>query len=420
MRDRKSISAGKKGRKRNNCIRMLCGGISLILGLVMVEAEIPLSVFAAKSETEQKLENAKAARDQTKDAIDQNGDVLDSLNHSKDSLEGTLNSLNSQLSDISSDLSVLEGKIGDKQSEIDDTNDQIGETQKRLDAAREQLSQQYESMKKRIQFLYERGNDYYLEIFLGSQSFSDMLNRESYIEALSTYDQNLLDQYKKTADEIADEEAQLKEQQEQLTAEQNELQSMQDSVQAKADSVSGLISQTSGSISQYEDQIGDAESIADALQTQLDQQNSEISALEKQLAEERRLQALSDRSTWRDLSSVTFADGDRYLLANLIYCEAGNQPFEGQVAVGNVVINRVLSGAFPDTVVGVIYQSGQFEPVSTGRLALALARDDATDACYQAADAAMQGAAPVGQCLFFRTPIPQVTPKYTIGGHIFY
>ena len=52
--------------------------------------------------------------------------------------------------------------------------------------------------------------------------------------------------------------------------------------------------------------------------------------------------------------------GSRYLLANLIYCEAGGESYSGQVAVGSVVINRVLSSVYPDTVTGVIYQSGQF------------------------------------------------------------
>ena len=128
---------------------------------------------------------------------------------------------------------------------------------------------------------------------------------------------------------------------------------------------------------------------------------------------------LAAQSAWRDISEVTFAEGDRYLLANLIYCEAGNQPYEGQVAVGAVVMNRVMSSVFPDTVVGVIYQNKQFSPVASGRLALALSRDDATAACYQAADAAMSGQTTVGNCLFFRTPIDGLTGTQ-IGGHIFY
>ena len=56
---------------------------------------------------------------------------------------------------------------------------------------------------------------------------------------------------------------------------------------------------------------------------------------------------------------------DKELLASLIFCEAGNQPYEGQVAVGAVVMNRVKSSTYPDTISDVIYQSGQFTPAMT-------------------------------------------------------
>ena len=128
---------------------------------------------------------------------------------------------------------------------------------------------------------------------------------------------------------------------------------------------------------------------------------------------------LAAQSSWRDISEVTFADGDRYLLANLIYCEAGGEPYEGKLAVGSVVINRVLSSVYPDTVVGVIYQNKQFSPVASGRLALALAEGRATDSCYQAADQAMSGVTNVGECVYFRTPIDGLT-GINIGGHVFY
>ena len=122
---------------------------------------------------------------------------------------------------------------------------------------------------------------------------------------------------------------------------------------------------------------------------------------------------------WRDISEIQFEESDRYLLANLIYCEAGAEPYAGQLAVGAVVVNRVLSSVFPDTVVGVIYQKNQFSPVASGRLALALAENKATAACYKAADEAMAGQTNVGSCVFFRTPIPGLT-GIKIGGHIFY
>jgi spore germination cell wall hydrolase CwlJ-like protein len=116
---------------------------------------------------------------------------------------------------------------------------------------------------------------------------------------------------------------------------------------------------------------------------------------------------------------VTFDEGDRRLLANLIYCEAGSEPYEGKVAVGAVVINRLLSSIYPNTVVGVIYQNKQFSPVNDGHLALALTYEKATADCYKAADEAMSGVTNVGQCVYFRTPIAGLE-GIRIGGHIFY
>ena len=179
------------------------------------------------------------------------------------------------------------------------------------------------------------------------------------------------------------------------------------------------MSQTSGTIKQYANDISDAEAKAQALEDQIKAQEADIKALEAKLAEEIRLSKLASQSAWRDISEVSFAEGDRYLLANLIYCEAGGEPYEGKVAVGSVVINRVLSSVYPDTVVGVIYQKKQFSPVSSGRLALALAEGKATAACYQAADEAMSGYSNVGNCVYFRTPIPGLS-GLNIGGHVFY
>ena len=87
--------------------------------------------------------------------------------------------------------------------------------------------------------------------------------------------------------------------------------------------------------------------------------------------------------------------------------------------MASVVINRVLSSKFPDTVVGVIYQNRQFSPVASGRLDLALSVNKATEQCYRAADEAMSGVTNVGSCVFFRTPIEGLS-GINIGGHVFY
>ncbi len=379
--------------------------IAMLMSVTLLWCAIPTTVYADVKDTEAKLNQAKEEKEKTEEALDDTKEELSGLQETTEGLKGQLSSLNNDLEEVSNNLADLEKQIEDKEAEIEQTGIELEEA-KAVEKA------QYEAMKKRIKFMYEKRDYVLLEMFFGSANFSEMLNRHDYIEQLSAYDREQLTKYQETKASIEEKEAQ-------LIAEKEELDDLKVKVEAEQSRVAGLVSQTSGKISNYQHQISEAEAEMIAYEKQLEEQNNNIAQLQKQLEEERRLSQLAAKSAWRDISEVSFADGDRYLLANLIYCEAGNQPYAGQVAVGAVVMNRVMSGVFPDTVVGVIYQKRQFSPVASGRLALALAEDHATPACYRAADEAMAGATTVGNCLFFRTPIEGLTGTQ-IGGHIFY
>lgn len=95
------------------------------------------------------------------------------------------------------------------------------------------------------------------------------------------------------------------------------------------------------------------------------------------------------------------AAGDPELLAAIIFCEAGNQPYEGQVAVGAVILNRVRSGVYPGSVSEVIYQAGQFGPAMSGWFDSVLANGGWTETAMQAAQDALAGVNPIGNCLYF-------------------
>jgi len=113
---------------------------------------------------------------------------------------------------------------------------------------------------------------------------------------------------------------------------------------------------------------------------------------------------------------VSASTSDVELLAALIYCEAGNQPYEGQVAVGAVVMNRISSSAFPNTIRDVIYQAGQFTPAYSGALAAAL--NNGSGAGYvSAANDALSGSDPTEGALYFN--VHQGTGK-KIGAHWFF
>lgn len=108
---------------------------------------------------------------------------------------------------------------------------------------------------------------------------------------------------------------------------------------------------------------------------------------------------------------------DATLLAAIIQCEAGSEPYEGKVAVGAVVLNRMRSGRWPNSISGVIYQRGQFGPVSNGSLSRALS-GSISSSCKNAAAEALAGSDPTGGRMFFHRANGR--NGLIIGNHVFY
>lgn len=376
----------------------------ILLAAVMVTVAQP-NIPARAETTLEKLQKAKEEKEKTEAA-------KGNTEKQKESLQITQNSLLGKLGALNDDLEVVSNNLADLERQIDVKEQEITQTQEVLAEAITAEENQYESMKQRIRFMYERGNQTYLDMLLSATGFGDLLNKGEYIEEITRYDREMLIQFQETRAYVEEVEAQ-------LNVELEDLNTLKAEAKAEQEKVSQLVKQTANSVASYGNQIKDAEATIDALDNMLSEQEEDIVALQKQYEEELALSRLAAQSAWRDISEVTFAEGDRYLLANLIYCEAGGEPYVGQVAVGSVVINRMLSSRYPDTMVGVIYQNKQFSPVGNGRLALALANNKATASCYKAADEAMKGMTNVGHCLYFRTPIPGLTGMQ-IGGHIFY
>ncbi len=397
----------KKGAGHQKSIknRWMRGAAAVMAAAVLCSFCAPVTVCAGVEDTKKQLEEAQQQKRETEQQKKQTQEHLGGLEEAEDSLQGKLSQLNAQLEEVSLHLEELEDKIVVKEAQIETAKEEVR-------VAVEKEEWQYECMKKRIAFLYEEADYAYLESFLNADSFSDFLNKSDYIEQIHAYDRKMLIQYQETRRVREEKEAKLEEEMAQLDALRQETKEEQ----AK---VSGYVSQTSASIADYKNQIAAAEQQVEEMEAKMAEQDKNIAALQKKLAEEIALSRLAAQSKWRNISEVTFAPGDRDLLAAIIYCEAGNQPAEGKLAVGAVVINRVLSSVFPDTVVGVIYQGGQFSPVSSGKLALALAEGRATQECYAAADAAMSGMSNVGNCVYFRQPVEGLQ-GIRIGNHIFY
>jgi spore germination cell wall hydrolase CwlJ-like protein len=364
----------------------------------------PVSVLAS-SETRDKINKTEKEKEDLENNLDQTQQNLDVLEGERDTLEKELAYLNAKMKEIVGKLDELERQIREKEQEISDT-------QAALEEAKKTEEWQYESMVAIVRCMYEQQESNYLSSLFTVGSLAEMLNRADYIEKTVAYEQKMLKEY--TENRIL-----IEEQEERLQQEKVDLGNLHLLAEEEKNKISGLIGETAKSITKYADDIYDAEKKAREYEAAIKKKEEDLDYLNKKLAEEIALSKAAANAAWRDISEVNFSEDDRYLLANLIYCEAGGEPYEGQLGVASVVINRVLSSQFPDSVVGVIYQDRQFSPVASGRLDLALSTNMATDKCYKAADEAMSGITNVGNRVFFRTPIPGLT-GLNIGGHVFY
>ena len=132
---------------------------------------------------------------------------------------------------------------------------------------------------------------------------------------------------------------------------------------------------------------------------------------------------LSENSNVSIAASSSSNASDVQLMARAINGEARGEPYEGQVAVGAVILNRVKDSRFPNTIAGVIYQSGAFTAVADGQINAPIAENSTV---YKAAEDAMNGWDPTGGCVYYFNP-STATNKWiwsrpydkTIGKHRF-
>ncbi len=364
----------------------------------------------------------------TQDDLDAVNKQLEELRNKQSELNASYGELNEKLSASGEKLSSIEDAVNSKQTEIDRSNEDIANMQAEID-------QQYAAMKLRIQFMYENNNATILSTLLSAESLSDLLSKSEYIQQISNYDHQKMQ-------ELSDLLASLKETQAKLEQEMAELVTLKDDAAREADNFAVLLSQCQTELDTTSDSITDAEALALEYEKQIEQemlerQRREMEALEaaKKAQEEADKannsgnssntggnsssgSAMVDQNALNNVLKNHTAD-DVAMLAAIIECEAGNQSYEGKCAVGSVVINRVADPRFANSISGVIYAPYQFSPVASGRFAIVLARG-ANAACTQAAVDVLNGYININ-ALYFHVYDSSVDVGGTvIGDHVFY
>ena len=318
----------------------------------------------------------------------------DALRQEQDNLNGTMTDLNSNLGSLSATMTSI-------QEEIEAKQDEIAEAETALEQAQADADAQYEAMKLRIQFSYENGGAFSWTMLFESDGIVDFINRASYMSDIAQSDRELLTLYQETLESIELQKAQLETEKEELLAKQDELEANKTQL---LNSISQVASSINANQQALEENSSQAEELAariaeaEEIEARLEAQKAAEAAA--QLAQAQAMEAEMAQSGGTSGTPVVAQTSEAELLAALIYCEAGGESYAGQVAVGSVVVNRVNSTYFPNSITDVIYQSGQFTPAASGKLALVLENGLTTDSCRNAANQVIGGSVS-GNWLFF-------------------
>lgn len=280
----------------------------------------------------------------TQDDLDNANRELESLKAQQQSLSADLSEIDSQLQSAGSRLSSLEEQIDDKQADVDALNEELLSLSQTMD-------EQYNSMKLRIRYMYERSSSDVIELLLTSQSMSELLLKSEYIYQLSQYDRDMLDEM----------EANYERQQaakEQLDTEVSELSSLREAALNEQENLKTLLAKTQQDFDTSSNNVSEAEAAALAYEKKLEeeklaQEKAEAEAASREAASRAAAAAGNNNSGSGDITSninktpISYDTSDLAMLAAIIECEAGNQSYEGKLAVGSVVVNRVNSPRLP-------------------------------------------------------------------------
>lgn len=300
-------------------------------------------------------------------------------------LQSELDGINKEMLSISEEIDSIE-----MQSEI--MTGEILRTQDALSVAQANEDKQYEDMKARIKYLYETGNSSLLELLFSAEDMADFLNKAEFIQNVSDYDREMLEELSAAREEITIRQETLEAQKAALGDLERKLTERQDELKKKAEA-------TSTDLAAYTAQLQQARAIETAAVSNF--------------------ASGTDGTTVR-MDAVKASESEQKLLAAIIECEA-YQDYNSLLAVATVILNRVEDSRFPNTIAEVVYASNQFEPVTLGSLDAVLSRGP-SDLSYQVAQDALNGTrlAAVADCYYFLYAGSTNKSGVNVGDNVFF
>ena len=233
------------------------------------------------------------------------------LENKKSQTETMLQNLNSLKSDVSAYIEELDGDVKELNDDIDELEEKIENVEEKIEEKEEEIKSitevckdAYESMKLRIKYMYERCKTTFLDLIFEAKSLTDLFNKSEYVNKISVYDREKLNEYEANA-------AELKEKKTELEAEKAELVALKEETENKQSDVEKLLAEKKNELSNYNNQIGDAKDALAQYEKEIKAQEDTIKKIEaeiKRKEEEAKKAALAAGKAYKtvDLGSLSF------------------------------------------------------------------------------------------------------------------
>ena len=259
--------------KKKKWIHLFVIGMSLTMMILVVEPVCATTISdleKEKQELEEQKKEAENKQSEEQEKLNTISGEIDTMQGEADDVAGEIEEIDAALVETIASVEIIEEDIGEKETQIEETTVEY-------EAALATEQEQYESMKLRVKFMYEKGETTYLQLFLESQSLSDMVNKADYFEKLYAYDRKMLEEY-----QLARETTQtLKEQ---LEGEMAELEAQQHELEEEKASLETMLTEKQAAYEDYELMLAKAKQEAAVYKANVEKQTAEIRRLEQAAA----------------------------------------------------------------------------------------------------------------------------------------
>ena len=238
------------------------------LTLILVSA---LAFSHLQSVDASTVNKAKDAKKKAEEELNQTNQQIEAIERQQSALRSEIDEKDAELVNVLVNIGILE-------EELDTKNVQLMQVTEELAQAEQKSAEQYEAMKKRIQFMYERGDTAMIEALLGSADMTDFLNRVEYVSDVYEYDRNLLTQYQITVQQVADLKVNVE-------TEKAELEAMQEEYALQKSSLETILAQKREQMGNYDNQLATAQAAANEFKQTIAAQNQIIKEEERKQRE---------------------------------------------------------------------------------------------------------------------------------------